>query len=310
MKVAILGLDSLDADRVRSRYDFPSLLLSERGKIDLEGLTGAEVHTKVIWPIMLDGNHPSHGEAEMSVAQRLSRLVQLFRVPEPVRQRLGSAFDDLPVFDGTGRDVALVDTFLGRTSSPAAISLPGISEMSVAEEVRRALSTELQHDKLRPSASFWRKCRLEHAVKRAATLAALEHTDVVMTHFYALDAVQHVAQDTDEERVEAWYGRYAELVDEVLNAVGDDGVVVVLSDHGMEDGVHGPAGKGAYAYAASSRELGFGDGTPVSDVAGILGRLVDEVPDPEESEADEAGPLADRAVTEDRREHLKDLGYF
>ena len=313
MKVAILGLDSLDVHRVRERYNLPALQLAEDAKLDLEGLTGAEVHTKIIWPILLDGNHPNHGDAEMTVAQRLSRLAHSVGLPEGVRQRLGTLFDEIRAFDEAGRTLTVGDSFLGAADVPAAISVPGLSEMTVAIEVRRALSGQMREESIRPTEQFWHACELEHEVKRAATLAALEETDVVMTHFYALDAVQHVAQGTDEARVEAWYRRYADVVDEVCEVVGDDGVVVLLSDHGMVDGVHGPEGKGAYAYAASSRPLGFADGTPISEVPAVLRELVEEATAANAgptTESDEGESLGDEGVAAERRQHLEDLGYF
>jgi hypothetical protein len=313
MKVAILGLDSLDADRVRDRYDFDALRLAESAKLDLEGLTGAEVHTKIIWPILLDGNHPNHGDAEVSTPQRLSRLARSVGLPEGVRQRLGSLFDEIRVFDETGRSLTVADSFLAAADTPAAISVPGLSEMTVATEVRSALSGQMRAGSIQPTRGFWHACEVEHEVKRAATLAALDETDVVMTHFYALDAVQHVAQNTDESRVEAWYRRYAALVEEVLDAVGDDGVVVLLSDHGMVDGVHGPDGKGAYAYAASSRPLGIDDGTPISEVPSVLRGLVADATaanDDRDADADDGRSLGDESVAAERRQHLEDLGYF
>ena len=311
MKTAILGFDSLDADRVRKRYDFPSLRLAENAKLDLEGLTGAEVHTKIIWPIFLDGKHPNHGDAEMSVAQRLSRIVDTIGVPSGVRERLGQLFDEVRVFDETGRTLTLPESFLGAADVPAAISVPGLSEMTVETELNRALSQQVRATSIEPNRTFWRTCDLEFEVKRAATFAALDETDVVMTQFHALDTVQHVAQGTAEDRDEAWYRRYADLVDEVRGIVGDDGVVVLLSDHGMVDGVHGPEGKGAYAYAASSRPLGFEDGMPISEVSSVLRGLVEETTAANATgDSRDGESLGDESIAAERRQHLEDLGYF
>jgi hypothetical protein len=304
MTLLILGLDSLDADRVRHRYEFPELRLAESAKVDLEGLEGVEVHTQVIWPILLDGAHPHANTTESSRIETMSRMARSIGIPENVRRRVGTILDDLNVSDRVGREVKFEETFLARRDRSIPISVPGLGEMEIADLVRRELGKRLEGD-ARPPSLFWELCKAEHEIKRAATKTALDHADVVMTHFYALDAVQHLAQNNDETRVEAWYQQYAELVSEMLDLV-DDGTVILLSDHGMEDGLHGPEGKGTYGYAASTASLGLADGMAITDLHDALVDAIEQVDssierEPRDHEHDDMA---------ERRQHLRDLGYM
>ncbi|MFB6143174.1 MAG: alkaline phosphatase family protein [Halorientalis sp.] len=250
-QLVVLGLDGLDVQKTRGWE--PDLLLDHHAELDLSGFE--MLRTSFIWPTMYAGEHPHErgfeegGEAEDDHRSswdnpliEAASIVGSRIVPRKYRRSIGARLrrggydaDPLSGHNSPQRDLFEGDCLFSSLKSKV-IEVPAWNkgEADIKFNNRGAWSSVLESDG--GVEFFFDALEEELEWKRSETLDAIEYpNDLVWTHFHFVDAVQHFfGEDVERE----WYGKAADLVADVSDALDDDQYLVVLADHGLGESDH------------------------------------------------------------------------
>lgn len=259
MTVVVLGIDALDPELVDPE-SHPNLTLDRYETIETINSSSGEPSTHELWPTIITGLPPEeHGlqlddgvaweNPLLAFASRISDYV----LPDSIQTRLGAwllnttSEDAFRVpasyYDGTASTV-----FDGIES--LAIGIPNYVTDPDSEDrehqLRRQMGTLFERD---PDAKgghtssdvreFYERC-LEMAMIRIARvrrgLRGRKH-ELVFGYTSGLDLIGHVTHSRPEVQARA-YDELDDFVGELRADLGDDDVLMLVSDHGLQDGLH------------------------------------------------------------------------
>ncbi|RKD98058.1 alkaline phosphatase family protein [Halopiger aswanensis] len=260
MTVVVLGIDALDPDLV-DPDEHPSLTLEGHKRINTINSASGEPSTHELWPTIITGLPPKkHGlELEDGVAWenpflRVGSSIANILVPDEIQTRIGAW-----LLNNTDQDAFRVESsyysengidtvFDGRDASP--IGIPNYvtdpdSEdrehqlrRSLGNLFERDLNTESGHVSSDPEA-FYELCMEMAMIRIARVRRALrsQEYELVFGYTSGLDLIGHVAFDRPSMQM-AVYEELDQFVSELRGDLTDDDVLILVSDHGLQDGVH------------------------------------------------------------------------
>jgi len=261
MTVVVVGIDALDPDLVDAETH-PNLTLAAHRSIETIDSTEGEPSTHELWPTIITGLAPAEhgltleadGVAWGNPVLELGSSVADYVLPDGLQARIGAW-----LLTNTGTDAfrtpatyyeeaGLTTVFDGRDA--LAIGVPNYVVDPDSEDrehqLRRRLGDLFERD---PDArgghtsadpgEFYEQC-MEMAMIRIARarrgLRGGRH-ELVFAYTSGLDLIGHVTYDLPE-RHRAAYEELDEFVGELRGDLAADDELLLVSDHGLQDGVH------------------------------------------------------------------------
>ena len=325
MTLVVLGIDALDPNLV-DPADHPSLTLSAHRAVETIVSSSGEPSTHELWPTIITGLAPAeHGlELDDGVAWENPALSVLsdvadYAVPDGLQTRLGAwlltntgadAFRVPATYYG---DNGIETVFDGRDA--AAIGVPNYvvdpDDEDREHRLRRHMGELFERDpdatgghRSADPVAFYEQC-LEMAMIRIArtrrALRSREH-ELVFGYTSGLDLVGHVSHSRPELQSGA-YDELDEFVGELRSDLRPVDDLLLVSDHGLQDGLHTEEAMVAGTDPETVERVGS-----VLDVAGAVNAALADgahVPKPRWTETG-----GDAGDSEAVREQLEDLGYM
>jgi predicted AlkP superfamily phosphohydrolase/phosphomutase len=323
MTVAVLGIDALDPGLVHPDKH-PNLTLEAHADIETIVSSAGEPSTHELWPSIITGLTPEeHGlklDEGVSWENPLIALgseVADYVVPDGVQTRVGAWLlnnteqDAFRVPATYYNENGLETLFDGREAK--AIGVPNYvtnpDDEDREHELRRDMGELFERDTdakgghtSEDPVEFYELCMEMSMVRVALVRRALRsmNYELVFGYTSGLDLIGHVSYDLPELQDRA-YEELNDFVGELHGDLREDDELIVVSDHGLQDGVHTNE-----AFISST------DSTIVKSVEGVLdlrGAVEKELerghlPDKPEYGRDE-GSEGERV-----KEQLEDLGYM
>ena len=322
MVLVVLGIDALDPELV-DPADHPSLTLNSYRSIETINSVEGEPSTHELWPTIITGLSPEeHGlKLEDGVAWenpllRYGSAAASYLLPGRIQTRIGAW-----LLNNTGEDAFRVpatyyqkegisSVFDGREA--ATIGIPNYVVDPESEDrehsLRRNLGDLFERDESARGghtssdpAEFYEQCLEMSMVRLARARRALRggQKSLVFAYTSGLDLIGHVTYDQPTLQMQA-YSELDEFVGEVVGDLREDDELLLVSDHGLQDGVH----------------------THEAMVAGTSPRLVEEIHsvldvrgaiEAELRHRDHSGPSGESLSIEGNdavTSQLEDLGYM
>lgn len=323
MTVVVFGIDALDPDLVDSTAH-PHLTLESHKRIETITSSKGEPSTHELWPTLITGLRPEEhglslddGVAWESPLLRAGSTVSDYILPDSVQKRLGALLLNQTAEDAfrapasyyTDRGIETV--FDGRTAKSIGIPNYVVDPKTEDREhqLRRTMGELFERDPESKGghassdpAAFYEQC-MEMAMIRTARIRRglrSRQYELVFGYTSGLDLIGHVSYDRPQLQQRA-YEELNEFVGELRNDLGDDDELILISDHGLQDGLH-----------TEEAMIAATDPTIIDDVAGVLDLRA--VLDTELDRQDHTPALhRDEARVGDGsavREQLEDLGYM
>ena len=323
MTVAVLGIDALDPGLVHPDKH-PNLTLEAHADIETIVSSAGEPSTHELWPSIITGLTPEeHGlklDEGVSWENPLIALgseVADYVVPDGVQTRVGAW-----LLNNTEQDAFRVPaTYYNENGlktlfderKAKAIGVPNYvtnpDDEDREHELRRDMGELFERDTdakgghtSEDPVEFYELCMEMSMVRVALVRRALRsmNYELVFGYTSGLDLIGHVSYDLPELQDRA-YEELNDFVGELHGDLREDDELIVVSDHGLQDGVHTNE-----AFISST------DSTIVKSVEGVLdlrGAVEKELerghlPDKPEYGRDE------ESEGERVKEQLEDLGYM
>ncbi|WP_424003984.1 alkaline phosphatase family protein [Haloarcula salina] len=326
MVLVVLGIDALDPELVDSAAH-PNLTLDAHRAIEtIESAEGGP-STHELWPTIITGlTPPEHGitlddgVAWENPLLRFGSAAADYLLPSSLQTRLGAWLlnnteqDAFRIPATYYEDEGLSTVFDGREAAPIGIPNYVVDPDSEDREhsLRRNLGDLFERDleakgghSSTDPALFYEQCLEMSMVRLARARRALRggRYELVFAYTSGLDLIGHVAYEQPELQDLA-YDELDEFVGEVRDDLGDGDELLLVSDHGLQDGVH-----------TDEAMVAGTDEAMVDAIASVV-----DVRDAIESELDRhdhtptrratAATGSDSDQSEEVREHLEDLGYM
>ncbi|WP_254840527.1 alkaline phosphatase family protein [Natronomonas marina] len=324
MTLVVLGIDALDPDLVDPDAH-PNLTLAAHRAIDTIVSSSGEPSTHELWPTIITGLPPAeHGlELDDGVAWENPLLAALssvadYAVPDGLQTRLGAWLltntdaDAFRVPATYYAEEGIETVFDGREAT--AIGVPNYVVDPDTEDrehqLRRQMGELFERDpgatgghRSADPVAFYEQCLEMAMIRIARTRRALRSREYELVFGYTsgLDLIGHVSHSRPELQAGA-YDELDEFVGELRGDLGDDDELLLVSDHGLQDGLH----------TEEAMVAGTDPGTverieSVLDVSDAVdAALADGAHVPEPRWDDDEGAGDSEAV----REQLEDLGYM
>jgi hypothetical protein len=327
MTVVVLGLDALDPVLVDPERH-PNLALDARRTIDTIDSVAGEPSTHELWPTIITGlRPPEHGlelddgvawgnpilEFGSDVADRL--------LPDRLQNRIGAWLltnTDTDAFRTPAtyyEEHGLSTLFDGRDALP--IGVPNYVVDPDAEDrehqLRRSLGDLFERD---PDAvgghvssdprAFYEQCLEMLMIRVARTRRGLRggEYELVFGYTSGLDLVGHVAYEDPALQTRA-YDEADAFVGELRDDLGADDELLLVSDHGLQEGVHTHE-----AMVSATAERLVADVDSVTDVRAAIEAELDERDHTPASPWVDAERSGEDGQSEVVRQQLEDLGYM
>ncbi|WP_436935081.1 alkaline phosphatase family protein [Halovenus marina] len=323
MTVVVFGIDALDPDLV-DPGDHPHLALSASQPIDTIVSSSGEPSTHELWPTIITGLPPAQhgltlddGVAWESPILRAGSDAAEFLLPDSVQTRLGAILLNRTSEDAFRTPMSYYSereiTTVFDDRSAKVIGVPNYVVDSDSEDrehqLRREMGELFERD---PEAQgghtssdpveFYEQC-LEMAMIRTARVRRGlrgRQYELVFGYTSGLDLVGHVSYDrpTLQERA---YEELNDFVGELRDDLRDEDELILVSDHGLQDGLHTET-----AMIAATDPAIIDSVSSVLDVRAALEEELertDHSPEPR----DDTGEIG---TSQDVQEQLEELGYM
>jgi len=334
MTLVVLGIDALDPDLV-DESGHPNLVLDSFDAIETISSSAGEPSTHELWPTIVTGLRPEEhgltleddgvawGNPVLAFGSRVADYV----LPDSLQTAIGAW-----LLTNTGADAfrtpatyyaenGIETVFDGRDAKP--IGVPNYVTDPDSEDREHTLRKNMGelferdpeatggHRSADPRA-FYEQCMEMAMVRIALTRRALRSREYELVFGYTsgLDLVGHVAYQSPGMQAAA-YEEVDDFVSELRGDLSTDDELVLVSDHGLQEGVHTDE-----AMVAATDPAFVDRVDSVLDVRAAIDAELgdgDHVPAPREfegAEGDEPGVEGDEAGAEAVREQLEDLGYM
>ena len=261
MTVVVFGIDALDPELVDPEHQ-PSLTLNSHSEIETIVSEKGEPSTHELWPTIITGLPPEeHGLklADGGVAWENSLLsigssIADYALPDRIQTALGAWIlnntnADAFRMPATYYEDAGIDTvFNGRDAK--AIGVPNYvvdpEKKDREHQLRQQLGDLFERDsnakgghKSADPDQFYDLCMEMAAIRIARTRSALraDRYSLVFGYTSALDLIGHISYDQPEMQHYAMDELNA-LVSELSTDLSEEDELLLLSDHGLQNGVH------------------------------------------------------------------------
>jgi hypothetical protein len=324
MVLVVLGIDALDPDMVDPTAH-PHLTLTSHHAIDTIDSIEGEPSTHELWPTIITGFKPeTHGLVLDDGVAWENPLLQFgssvgdYLLPSGLQTKLGAWLlnnTDEDAFRAPAtyyQENGLSTVFDGRDTET--IGIPNYVVDPDSEDREHALRRnmgelfERDHDAKGGHTSsdpslFYEQCLEMAMVRVARTRRALRgrRKELVFAYTSGLDLIGHVAYDVPELQHRA-YDELNEFVGELRADLDNDDELLLVSDHGLQDGVHTHE-----AVISSTNPEIIADVDSVLDIRDAIEselNRIDHVPNVET--VDRTGS----AQGDEVREQLENLGYM
>lgn len=328
MTLVVLGLDALDPDIVDTEIH-PGLTLAAHERIDTIVSTQGEPSTHELWPTIITGLHPrEHGllvEEGVSWSNPLFGLgsrVAEYVLPDRLQTALGAYLLNATEADAFRTPANYYDehdleTMFDNRQS-LAIGVPNyVTESGEDREhqLRRSMGELFERD---PEATgghrsadpetFYEQCMEMLMVRIARTRRGLlgRRYELAFGYTSGLDLVGHVAYGRPGLQ-QAAYREADRFVSELRDDLGPEDDLLLVSDHGLQDGLHTDEAMVAATDPALVEAI-----DDVRDVRGAIDEALANgahLPDPD-SRPTATGEAGSDVSGDAVREQLEDLGYM
>ncbi len=260
MTLVVLGIDALDPDLVDSEQ-YPHLTLDAHRSIETIISSGGEPSTHELWPTIITGLSPAdHGLVlddgvtwENPVIAALSSVAD-YVLPDGIQTRLGGWLLNNTEADAFRTPATYyvdnnIETVFDDRES-IAIGIPNYVvdrdtedrehqlRRNMGDLFERDVDAEGGHRSSDPTA-FYEQC-LEMAMIRIArvrrALRGRKH-ELVFGYTSGLDLIGHIAHSHPELQQRA-YVELNEFVNEIRGDLAEEDELILVSDHGLQDGLH------------------------------------------------------------------------
>jgi predicted AlkP superfamily pyrophosphatase or phosphodiesterase len=331
MTLAVLGIDALDPDLV-DPDDHPNLVLADHRAIDtVESHTG-EPSTHELWPTIITGLEPDDhglvleddgvawGNPVLAAGSRAADYL----LPDSLQSRVGAWLltnTDTDAFRTPATyyaDNDIPTVFDEREA--AAIGVPNYVVDPDSEDrehqLRRSLGDLFERD---PGATgghrssdpetFYEQCMEMAMIRVARTRRAVrgDRYELIFAYTSGLDLIGHVTYDRPTLQLGA-YAELDEFVGELRRDLDTEDDLLLVSDHGLQDGVHTDE-----AMVAATDPSLVADVESVTDVRAAIETELDggdHGPIPRHEEQGIAGEGTGSSQGERVTDQLEDLGYL
>jgi hypothetical protein len=324
MTVVVFGIDALDPDIVDTEKH-PNLTLESHHAIETIVSKAGEPSTHELWPTIITGLPPedhglqlTDGVAWENPLFRIGSAVSDYLLPDKIQTRLGAWLLNNTQTDAFRTpstyysDNDLSTVFDNRDA--AAIGIPNYVvntdeedrehqlRRSMGELFERTPGTETGHASANP-VEFYEQCMEMVMIRTARIRRALRsrHHELVFGYTSGLDLIGHVSHDRPALQADA-YEEADEFVGELADDIGEDDSLLLVSDHGLQDGLHTEEAMVASTDPELIKEI-----DSVLDIhAALDSELDDGRHAPEKRDVKRIDPEDAGAV----QEQLEDLGYM
>jgi len=322
MTVVVFGIDALDPDIVDSDVH-PSLTLSSYSAIDTIASVSREPSTHELWPTLITGLRPEEhgltlddGVAWENSLLRVGSSVANYVLPDALQTRLGAWLLNTTDADAFRTPATYYEerglTTLLDGEHRKAIGIPnyivGTDTEDREHQLRREMGALFERD---PDATgghvsadparFYEQC-MEMVMVRAARIRRglrSRQYELVFGYTSGLDLIGHVSHDSPERQQRA-YGELDDFVGELHRDLREEDELVLVSDHGLQDGLHTDE-----AMIAATDPAVVDAVESVLDVRSEIESMLDSGGHAPPSRDVPAGDVDSEAV----RKQLEDLGY-
>jgi predicted AlkP superfamily pyrophosphatase or phosphodiesterase len=324
MTLVVLGIDALDPELV-DPDEHPHLTLDTYHSIETIVSSSGEPSTHELWPSIITGLPPEeHGLVlddgvswENPVLSVLSVIAD-FAVPDKIQTRVGAwlltnteadAFrTPASYYEKNGLSTVFDDRSSKAIGVPNYVVAPETEDRE--HQLRRHMGELFERDpdakgghRSADPVTFYEQC-LEMAMIRIArvrrALRSREY-ELVFGYTSGLDLIGHVSHSRPELQ-EGAYEELNEFVGEVRDDLEENDELLLVSDHGLQDGLHTKEAMVAGTNVETIERI-----NSVLDVRGALEAALDSgVHQTEKRWGDASSDERSEAV----REQLEDLGYM
>jgi len=323
--VVVLGIDALDPDLVDPELH-PHLTLDGHERIETIVSAAGEPSTHELWPTIITGLHPEdHGLVLDDGVAWDNRMLNIgsdvaeYVLPDSVRAQIGAwllnntAEDAFRVPATYYAEQGISTVFDGVDSK--VIGLPNYVVDPESEDwehqLRRNMGELFERDSDAKGGhtsadveAFYERCLEMMMIRIARVRRALRSRqyELVFGYTSGLDLVGHVSHDRPDVQARA-YEELDAFVGELVEDLEEDDVLLLVSDHGLQDGLHTHEAMIASTHPAV-----------VADVSGV-GDICEAI-DAELERTDHVGEGAWEERSQDARpsqqvaDQLEDLGYM
>ena len=325
MTVVVLGIDALDPEIVDPELH-PNLTLDRYEAIGTIVSSAGDPSTHELWPTIITGLDPEdHGLQlddgvawENPLLRRMSAVGD-YLLPETIQTKLGAwllnnTSQDAFRVPATYYEEQGISTVFDGVDAET-ISIPNyVVDPSLEDrehQLRRTMGELFERDpdgggrhSSTDADEFYEQCMEMVMVRIARVRRAVRSRrhELVFGYTSGLDLIGHVSHDRPALQSRA-YEEVDGLVGELLRDLEGDDVLLLVSDHGLQDGLHTET-----AMIASTRADVIEDVSHVRDVREAIERELRTGSHAPGSR--ELSPEQDDEDANQVREHLEDLGYM
>ena len=270
-RVIILGIDALEYNIVE-RLDLDYLKQKEYGKTIVPITEGwKEPATVIVWPCFITGCRPKEMgyNAPILFKQPLQFLLDKMVFPlrnfmyktkyvdnveqKKLSQDVVNIFKDITKRSKFARHPERKDikasTLFDNSFKSKHCYIP-VYDISMDTLARWDIFDAMDNPKI--AYEFKTKYRKEIIDKKEELFELLEKDyELIMMYWYCLDGIQH-ALFKDRVTIDEFYIRFNSTVKEIRDRISKDDLLLIISDHGQEKGIHTP-----YGFYSCNQELGL-----------------------------------------------------
>jgi len=323
MTIVVLGIDALDPDLVNPS-EHPHLTLDAHRSIETIVSSSGEPSTHELWPTIITGLPPAeHGLVlddgvawENSIIAALSSVAD-YVLPKGIQTRLGGWLltnTDADAFRTPATYYADngIETVFDNCES-AAIGIPNYVVDPDTEDrehqLRRHMGDLFKRDsnatgghRSADPVEFYEQCLEMAMIRIARTRRALrsQEYELVFGYTSGLDLIGHVSHSRPELQQGA-YDELNEFVGELRGDLREEDELILVSDHGLQDGLHTEE-----AMIAST----ITDLEDIESVVDVRAQLEEILSNNKYTTHERWEDSADNDSSEVVRKQLEDLGYM